>query len=168
VASNSALVPLSYGILTGNAANLASGRFDAYNWLEVWVRVAGYTGSAIAQLQFNGDTGTTAYASSVQDNNGAPVTQVAGVASGIKVSATAITGARSLIRFLISNINGRAHGITFTGSDQSEAAATAPHTIIGAGVWATTSQITQITLNDGGGTLLTGTDMAIWGYQGVL
>jgi hypothetical protein len=35
-------------------------------------------------------------------------------------------------------------------------------------VWATTSQITQITLNDGGGTLLTGSDMAIWGFQGVL
>jgi hypothetical protein len=152
----------------GSVASIATPAFDAYNWLEIWVRISGYSGGGgIAQLQFNGDAGTTAYSSSVMDNNAAPVTQVAGVAAGIKVSATSITGARALIRFLIGNVAGRPHGVTFTGSDQSEAANTAPHNILGSGVWATTSQITRVTLEGGGVNLLAGSDLAVWGYQGL-
>jgi hypothetical protein len=164
----SAQTPLAYVRAGGSVASISTPAFDAYNWLEVWVRISGYSGGGgIAQLQFNGDAGTTAYASAVQDNNGAPVTQVAGTAAGVKVSATSITGARALIRFLISNVAGRVHGVDFTGCDQSEAAATAPHNIIGSGIWTNTTQITRITLEGGGVNLLAGSDLAVWGYQGI-
>ena len=164
----SKLTPLAYGALTGSANTLVLPRFDPENWLLVLIRIAGYGGSAIAQLQFNGDTGTTAYAYRVSNNFAAATTGVAGAAAGIKVSQTATVAARALIAFKIGNVNGRAHGITWTGSDLSEAAATAPDIIVGAGLWATTSQINQITLDGGGQTLLTGTDMAIWGMGGLL
>lgn len=164
----SKLAPLAYGILGSNQNTLVLPRFDPENWLLVLVRIAGYGGSAVAQLQFNGDTGTTAYAYRVSNNFAAPTTGVAGAAAGIKVSQTATTNPRALLQFFIGNVNGRAHGITWSGSDLSEAAATAPDIVCGSGLWATTSQINQITLDGGGQTLLTGTDMAIWGCGGLL
>jgi hypothetical protein len=166
--SYSKLVPLAYKIAGGSVANLTTDRFDAENWLLVVIRISGYAGSAIAQLQFNGDTGTTAYASRVSNNFAAATTQVSGVASGIKVSQTATTNPRALIKFMIGNVSGRAHGIVYQGSDLSESAATAPDIIIGSGIWTTTSQITQITLNDGGSNLLSGTDITVWGLAGTL
>jgi hypothetical protein len=45
----------------GASASIISPVFDVYDFLEVWVRIAGYAGNSIALLQFNGDTGTTAY-----------------------------------------------------------------------------------------------------------
>ena len=164
----SKLTPLAYGTLAAPANTLVLPKFDPENWLLVLVRIAGYGGSAIAQLQFNGDTGTTAYAYRVSNNFAAATTGVAGAAAGIKVSQTATVSPRALLSFMIGNVNGRAHGITWTGSDLSEAAATAPDVICGAGLWATTSQINQITLDGGGQTLLAGTDMAIWGMGGLL
>jgi hypothetical protein len=161
-------VPLAYAIAAGSVADLNTPSFDACNWLKVLVRIAGYGGSAIAQLRFNGDVGTTSYAYRVSNNFAAATTGVAGAASGIKVSQTATTNPRALLTFTIGNIAGRAHGITWQGCDLSEAAATAPDIVVGSGLWATTGQITRITLNDGGANLLAGTEIAVWGYQGVL
>jgi hypothetical protein len=164
----SKLTPLAYGTLAAPANTLVLPSFDPENWLLVLVRISGYGGSAIAQLQFNGDVGTTAYAYRVSNNFAAATTGIAGAAAGIKVSQTATAGARALIAFKIGNVNGRAHGITWTGSDLSEAAATAPDIIVGAGLWATTSQISRIVLDGGGQTLLAGTDVAVWGMGGLL
>jgi hypothetical protein len=164
----SKLTPLAYGALTGAANTLVLPRFDPENWLLVLVRIAGYGGSAIAQLQFNGDTGTTAYAWRVSNNGAASTTAVAGVANGIKVSQTATVNPRALLTFNIGNVNGRAHGVVYEGCDLSESAATAPDIVQGAGIWTTTSQINQITLDGGGQTLLAGTDMAVWGMGGLL
>ena len=165
----SKLTPLAYGAMTGSANSLILPRFDPENWLLVLVRIAGYGGGGgIAQLQFNGDTGTTAYAYRVSNNFAAATTGVAGAAAGIKVSQTSTTNARALLAFKIGNVSGRAHGIVWQASDLSEAAATAPDIVVGSGLWATTSQINQITLEGGGTTLLTGTDMAIWGMGGLL
>lgn len=168
MAGYSKLVPLAYGALTGSANSLILPRFDPENWLMVLVRIAGYGGSSIAQLQFNGDTGTTAYAYRVSNNSAAATTGVAGAANGIKVSQTATVSPRALLTFNIGNVNGRAHGIVYEGCDLSEAAATAPDIVQGAGIWTTTTQINRITLDGGGQTLLAGTDMAVWGMGGVL
>ena len=164
----SKLTPLAYGTLAAPANTLVLPRFDPENWLLVLVRISGYGGAAIAQLQFNGDTGTTAYAYRVSSNSAAATTGVAGAANGIKVSQTATVSPRALLEFKIGNVNGRAHGIIYEGCDLSEAAATAPDIVQGAGIWTTTSQINQITLDGGGQTLLSGTDMAIWGMGGLL
>lgn len=59
-------------------------------------------------------------------------------------------------------------GYTWSGSDLSEAAATAPDIVEGAGLWATTTQISRIVLDGGGANLLTGTDIAVFGLSGVL
>lgn len=165
--AHSAFVPLAYAIAGGSVATVATPKFDACNYLMVLCRIAGYSGSAIAQLQFNGDTGTTAYAYRVSSNNAAATTAVAGAAAGIKVSQTATTGARPLIQFWIGNVNGRAHGVQYQSADLSEAAATAPDFVVGSGLWATTSQITQITLDGGGANLLAGTDIAVYGLMGL-
>lgn len=152
--------------LGGAAASLKSDTFDPCNLLQAVVRIAGYAGSSIAQLQFNGDAGTTAYAYSVSDNFAVPTTGVAAAAAGLKVSQTATTSPRALINFFIRNVNGDPHGVTWEGSDLSESAATAPSIILGAGIWTTTSQITQITLDGGGANLLTGTELAIYALDG--
>lgn len=154
----------------GASAALISPVFDVYDFLLVHVRISGYSAAAVARLQFNGDAGTTAYAYSVQEFTGAatPVatggSAVAAAAAGINCAVT--TGvARALITFWIRNVNGQVHGINWTGSTNSEAAATAPATVIGSGIWTTTSQITRITLDvgSGGGTLSAGTAMDIFG-----
>lgn len=164
----SKLVPLAYVINAGATNTIATPKFDPESYLLVMIRIAGYGGAAIAQLQFNGDTGTTAYAYRVSSNNAVATTGVAGAAAGIKVSQTATVAARALLVFHIGNVSGRAHGIVWRGSDLSEAAATAPDFIEGAGLWATTNQISQITLDGGGQTLLTGTDMSVWGLSGAI
>ena len=155
------------GRLAGANANLISPTFDPENTLKVKIRIAGYSAAATARLQFNGDTGTTAYALSVGENTSAVTTQVSGVAAGIQV-ATTNQVARALIVFEIGNISGDVHGVVWTGSTNSEAAATAPALVQGAGIWTTTAQITQITLNvgSGGGTMNAGTWMAIYGIAG--
>lgn len=157
----------------GATTTIATPKFDLYNFLRIYVRITGYSAGQVAQLRFNGDTGTTAYAYAVQEFTGAatPVatgaSAVAATAAGIKVAVTAITGARALIVFDISNINGQVHGITFNGSSGSLAAATAPVSVLGSGVWATTSQITQVTLDSGGaGTLNVGSSVDIFGLLG--
>ena len=160
-------VPLAYALAAGSVAKIDTARFDALNYLRVMVRISGYSGSGIAQLRFNGDAGTTAYAYRVSNNFAAATTAVAGVAAGIKVSQTATTGPRGLISFDIINITGRPHGIVYAGSDLSEVASTAPDVVLGAGIWTTTSQITQITLEGGGVNLLAGSDLTVYGCQGL-
>lgn len=154
----------------GASASLISPAFDAYDFLLVHIRITGYSANSVARLQFNGDAGTTAYAYSVQEFTGA-ATPVATGASAVAAAAAgincAVTGqvARSLITFWIRNVSGQVHGINFTGSSGSEAAATAPSTVTGSGIWTTTSQITRITLDvgSGGGTLNASSAMDIFG-----
>lgn len=154
----------------GASASLISPVFDLYDFLMVQVRITGYSAGSVARLQFNGDAGTTAYAYSVQEFTGAatPVatggSAAAAAAAGINCAVTTAV-ARSLITFWIRNVNGQVHGINWTGSSGSEAAATAPSTVTGSGIWTTTSQITRITLDvgSGGGTLNASTAMDIYG-----
>jgi len=157
---------LAQGTLAGAASSLTLGSFDATPMLRVFVRISGYSASAIAQLQFNGDTGTTAYAYKVSTDLAVPTSAIAATAAGIKVSQTATTGARGLIEFSISNISGNPHAIVYQSSDLSESAATAPSITSGAGVWTNTAQITRITLDGGGANLNAGTWMAVYGFEG--
>lgn len=150
----------------GASAQLVSPVFDPWNFLVVMVRIAGYSASAIARLRFNGDAGTTAYALSVSEGVAAPTTQISGVAAGIQMATTAQV-ARALIQFWIRNVAGQVHGIHWEGTSGSEAAATIPALVRGAGLWTNTARITQITLDvgSGGGTLNAGTAMDIYGIQ---
>lgn len=147
----------------GASATIVSPVFDPYDFLEVWIRIAGYAGGSIAILQFNGDTGTTAYSNSVMEGANAPTTQISGVASGWVVATTAITAARGLIHFRITNISGRAKSGVWAGSSASESAATAPTIVQGAGVWTTTTQINRMVLSGGGVNLNAGSSMDIYG-----
>lgn len=162
----SKFVPLAYAIAGGSVASIATPAFDPENYLMVLVRISGYAGSGIAQLQFNGDTGTTAYSYRVSSNFAVATTGVATAASGIKVSQTATGGARALVTFFIGNINGRPHGITYHSSDLSESAATAPDIVLGAGVWTNTAQIRSIVLTGDGVNILTGSDISVFGLAG--
>jgi len=150
----------------GASAQLISPVLDPWNFLMVLVRIAGYSSSSVARLQFNKDAGTTAYALSVMEGASAPTTQVSGTAAGIQVATTAQV-ARALIQFWIRNVAAQVHGITWTGSSGSESASTAPAVVQGSGIWTNTARITQITLDvgSGGGTLNAGTAMDIYGVQ---
>ena len=55
----------SYTSLSANAADLPSVSIPSDPFLRIYVRVSGYTVSGFARLQFNGDTGTTAYSYTV-------------------------------------------------------------------------------------------------------
>jgi hypothetical protein len=168
VSSFGALRLLARGDNSGGAsADIPTQTFDAENLLLIHIRISGYSASGVARVQFNGDTGTTAYAYSVSDNFAAPSTAVAGVAAGINVAQTAITGGRALISMIIRNFPGQEHGITIIGNSGSLAAATAPTIVNGAGLWTTTSQITRVNLNvgTGGGTLNSGTEIIVYGLQ---
>ena len=157
----------------GASATVTSNVFDPPNQLIAVVRIAGYSISGIARLQFNGDTGTTAYSFSVVSFTGAatPVgtglSEVSTVAAGIKVSSIAQTTARAVMVFHIRNVSGQAHGIVYQSSD-SETAATASGVVMGSGVWTTTAQITRIVLDvgSGGGTLSAGTSLDVYGIYG--
>lgn len=162
--SNSSWIPLAYVIASGSVSQISTDRFDAINHLRVLVRISGYSGGAIAQLRFNDDSGAN-YSWRVSSNFAVPTATIS--TTGIKVSTTSTVNPRALIVFDIPNINGRNHGITFMGSDQSESSATAPDIICGTGMWANTGQITKITLEGGGLNLLAGTDMAVYGCQGL-
>lgn len=159
--------------LAGASAQVITPAFDLYDFLLVHVRIVGYSAGSVARLQFNGDTGTTAYAYAVQEWTGAatPVATgasgIAAAAAGINVAVTAQV-ARALITFWIRNVAGQLHGINFHGGSGSEAAATAPVSVLGSGIWTTTTQITRITLDvgSGGGTLTAGTAVDVFGILG--
>ena len=159
----------SYTSLSANAADLPSVSIPTDPFFFFFLRVAGYTAAGFARLQFNGDTGTTAYSYTVTTLAPAGTfttkTAVAASAAGIVVSAVAITGPRSLIVFDVRNISGQAHGVSYQSADVSETAATAPSVTTGAGIWTTTSLISRVNLNVGenGGLLVAGTDMLIVG-----
>lgn len=161
----------SYTSLSGNAADLPSVSIPTDPFLRIYVRVAGYTVSGFARMQFNGDTGTTAYSYTVSTLAPAGTfttkTAVAASAAGIVVSAVAVAGPRSLIVFDVRNVSGQAHGVSYQSSDVSETAATAPSVTTGAGIWTTTTQINRVNLNVGenGGLLTSGTDMLIIGLS---
>ena len=157
---------LGQATLAGAASSLTVGNFDPEPILLVIVRISGYSGAAIAQLQFNGDAGTTAYSYKVSTDLAAPTGAVAATAAGIKVSQTATTGARGLIEFFISNISGNPHAITYQSCDLGESAATQPSITSGSGIWTNTAQITRITLEGGGVNLNAGTWMAVYGLGG--
>lgn len=156
----------------GASAQLISPVFDPVDILVVRIRIAGYSAASVARLRFNGDAGTTAYSYSVNESTGAatPVntgaSAVAAAAAGINVAVTAQV-ARALTTFEIANVSGLEHGIIWHGNSGSIAAATAPAIVKGAGIWATTNQITQITLDvgSGGGTLSANSYMFIGGYN---
>jgi len=159
----------SYTSLSANASDLPSVSIPTDPFLRIYVRVAGYTVSGFARLQFNGDTGTTAYSYTVTTLAPAGTfttkTAAAASAAGIVVSAVSIAGPRSLIVFDVRNISGQAHGISYQSADVSETAATAPSVTTGAGIWTTTSLISRVNLNVGenGGLLTSGTDMLVVG-----
>ena len=148
----------------GASATVVSNVFDPPNRLMVDVRIVGYSAASTARIQFNGDTGTTAYAYTVTENVAAVTTGVAGAAAGWAV-ATTNQVARSLITFFIRNVSGQVHGGWWQGSSGSEAAATAPVFVNGGGIWTTTAQITRIVLDvgPGGGTLNAGTSLDVYG-----
>ena len=163
--SNFAL--LATAVAGGTVASITTPQFDACTFLKVYVRISGYSGAGIAQLQFNGDTGSTAYAWRVSNNNAAPTTAVAGVATGLKLSQTATAGARALHCCDIRNGAGQVHGVIWQGSDLSEAAATAPDISVGAGIWTNTAQITRITLTGDTVNINAGSEIQVFGLQGV-
>jgi hypothetical protein len=151
----------------GASAQLITPVFDPWNFLAAFVRIAGYSANAVARLQFNLDTGTTAYSLSVMEGASAPTTQVSGTAAGIQLATTANVVRALIGPIWIRNVAGQVHGITWTGSSGSEAAATAPVIVQGSGVWANTARITRVTLDvgSGGGTLNAGTALDVYGVQ---
>ena len=166
--SNSAFRLLARADNAGGASNdIFTAQFDPENLLMIAIRIAGYGGGGgIARVQFNLDTGTTAYAWALSDNLAAVTTAVAGVANGINVAQTSITGARALINMFVRNLPAQVHGVTIQGNSESEAAATAPKIVVGSGLWTNTAQITRVTLNGGGVTLTAGSEICVYGVQG--
>jgi hypothetical protein len=155
----------------GASTTIDTGVFDPENWLWTKIRIAGYSASQIAQVQLGNptlDTGTTNYSNSNMEGNGAPVTQVAATAAGWKVAASAITAARAFTSMWVRNISGQVKSGIWTGNSGSEAAATAPTIVQGAGIWATTSgQISRMRLDSGGaGNLLAGSDIVVHAIRG--
>lgn len=150
----------------GASAQVVAPVFDPENLLEIAIRIAGYSGASVGRLQFNGDAGTTNYSYGVMEGNGAPSTGVAGAAAGINCAVTTGVG-RGLIVFRVRNFISQEHGIEWGGSSGSLVAATAPTIISGAGIWANTARITQVTLDvgSGGGTLNAGSEIAVYGVS---
>lgn len=149
------------------AAQLFSRVFDPFNILELDVMIVNYSASSTFRIQFNGDTGTTAYSYAVSENFAAPTNVTSGTAAGW-AGATTNAVPRMLTTFRIQNFPGQPHGGWWKGSSGSNSAGTAPVIVNGAGVWATTTQITRITVDvgPGGGTLNAGAQLWVRGLRG--
>ncbi|MGH3117542.1 MAG: hypothetical protein ACRDQ2_10625, partial [Gaiellales bacterium] len=133
--------------------------------LQIRVRIAGYSGSSIARLRFNGDTGSN-YSDKRQDDAGAPVANT--TTSGIRLAAASLSGAHGIMVCDVINVATRAKSLIGEGHSSSESAAAAPVLHRSAGVWQnTTSQINSVTLNvgSGGGNLLAGTEIVVFGID---
>jgi hypothetical protein len=162
--SSSAIVAVKS--LLSPAPSLATDIFDPFVLLTVFVLVPGLSVSGNPRVRFNNDSGTTAYAYSVSDNVAAPVTGIAGAASGILLSAVSAT-TPVVSQLIIGNGPLQAHAIMLRGSAGILDASAAPHFINGAAAWATTSQITsiQIDAGPGGGNLNAGTGILVVGVN---
>ena len=169
--SNFQLVAVSS--LGAPAPSLVTQQFDPYVLLQIFYFVPGLSVSGTPRLRFNGDSGTTAYAYNLADSSliATVVTLlgaagIAGAASGILLSvASATTPVGG--EMVVGNGNGQAHAIMMRGIAGVVDASAAPHTLTGAGVWATTQQITSVQLDAGpnGGNLNAGTGLLVIGIN---
>jgi hypothetical protein len=158
--SDGAWTLLGTGSLGANATDLTVTLSSAKKWLRIELRIAGYTGTAIALLRFNGDTGTN-YSFARSDGIAAVTTGTS--QNGVPVAQTAIAGTR-YSTVTVRNVATQSKVLILEGSSGSESATSAPTINHVRGVWAnTTDQITSVTLNGGGVNLKTGTEISIWG-----
>lgn len=135
-----------------------------YVLLEIFVLVPSLSISGVPIIQFNNDTGTTNYAFSVSDNGGTPVTGASGAATGIQLAAINSTGAFGA-RMTIGNGQLSPHAAMFQGLAGALTAASAPHIISGAGVYASTSFISSVQVSSPqGGNLGVGSGLMVIGY----
>ena len=164
---------LAVAFLGAPASSLLTQQFDPYNLIQVFVFVPGLSVSGTPRIRFNGDTGTTAYAYNVTDNSLvvgvvtlAGASGIAGVASGILLSAVSSTGPVGA-ELIIGNGPSQAHSIMMRGYAGLTDASVIPHGLSGAAVWSTTQQITSIQLDAGpnGGNLNAGTGLLVLGLQ---
>lgn len=157
---------LSIGFVGVAAPSLQPPSFDPYDVISVFVLVTGLSVAGQPRLRFNLDVATTAYAFSVSDNFAAPTSQASGTASGILLSQTSSTGPVGS-EMTIGNGPGQGHSVMYGGFSGILDASVAPHTISGAGVWSTTSQINTVTLDSGpnGGNLNVGTGILVMGLN---
>jgi len=123
-------------------------------------------------LQFNGDTGTAAYAYNISSSalvanvvSLAGAAGIAGIANGIFLGQATVTGP-VVSELVIGNGAGQAHAMMIRGSAGVLDASAAPAIISGAGVWSNTSQITSVQLSSsGGGNLGAGTGILVLGLN---
>jgi hypothetical protein len=161
---------LAVASLLSPAASLLTQQFDPYILLEVFINIPTQSISGIPILQFNGDTGTTAYAYSVTNGTSlagvvtlAGATGIAGAANGIFL-AQVNTVNPVVSKLIIGNGPSQAHTLMFNGLSGVVDASAAPSIITGSGVWSNTSRITSVQLiSSGGGNLGVGTGIFVIG-----
>lgn len=128
--------------------------------MEGGVYIPGYAGGDILELNFNNDIGTTQYASASMEGNSVPTTEVATVATGIRLASTAITTPRHINFRITQNLLNKAKHVAVWGGNWTEAAAAAPLIVQGAGGWTGTALISQIGLRTRTSAMLAG--LKIW------
>lgn len=132
--------------------------------LEIFILITSLSVSGVPLLQFNGDTGTTNYAWSLQSNAGSVSSAASGTANGIQLgTANATTGFGS--KLLVGNGPSSHHAVMIEGIAGALDASAAPAIITGAGVWANTTQINSIQLSSPqGGNLGAGSGIMVVAY----
>jgi len=163
---------VAVGGLSAPALSLNTQVFGTYSLLQIFVNIPSQSIAGIPVIQFNGDAGTTSYAYNISSSTlianvvslvGA--TGIAGVANGIFLGQTAVTGP-VISELIIGNGPSQAHAVMLNGSAGIMDASAPPSIINGSGVWANTSQITSVQLSSsGGGNLGTGTGILVLGLN---
>lgn len=157
--------PLGYVKAVGGEGQIVTQVFDAPNFLRIYFRSAGLGLAAIPELRFNFDASTVNYASRVSSNFAAPTATVAGTATGIRITDSSNLNTKGLIVFDVQNFPGRTHGVTWVGSENSEAAATAPNIVVGSGIFASTGTILWVIMAVTGTGFIANTDLAVFGHD---
>jgi hypothetical protein len=135
--------------------------------LLIQVRVTGYSGSDIASLRFNGDSGTNYWSRSISVAAGGTTMTNAQNASATlaRLHPTGTTQQRSSLH-AVTNFATKSKVGTISAQTSSGSAATIPELEFGGFEWVnTTAQITSVTLLTAGGsiTMPAGTGFAVFG-----
>lgn len=143
--------------------------------LTVHCNVAGYSGTDIASLRFNGDTGTNYWDRHIVWNAAATAATIpTGGATAqnlsttlIRLAGNGVTTAQMVVVDII-NILGVSKAVCMTVQTASGAAGTGGVLDIGGGEWVnTTAQITSVEMRTAGGTITmpAGTSISVFGIN---
>lgn len=159
-------VYLGGATLSSNAAAFPSIAIPGYNTLEIRCFIAGFSGSDVAIVQFNGDTGNNYWNRNVSVAQGATLNTNAEAASaaGITVGIAGTKGV--MFRLMVGNFATVSKPVNGSVSLGSGAAATVMAAITSlAGEWInTTAQITSVLVKvTGANNFLAGSSVSIYG-----